>query len=301
VKDSSPDRNDLALLAAFTVLALAAGFTGLGSRAAPRTYWTARVDEVPVADARTVATFDRLSYWVGLGEGTVAVEVSRDGTAWERIGAVEQPDSFGFMEWRILPVSVTARYLRLLATRPGLEIGEVGALAADGTRIVLAASGGPRTPFDEQHLPVRTPTARTGMYFDETYFARGAWEGLRGLSASETSHPPLGRRIIALGIALWGMNPFGWRFVGALAGALAVPLLYLVARRLDLARPWRPSPRSSSCSTSSGSSSRAWRRSTRTSCSSRCSPRGSRSRDRAPTGPCPGWSPWASPWAPVSP
>ena len=70
------------------------------------------------------------------------------------------------------------------------------------------------------------------MFFDETYFARSAWEQLRGLEPTETSHPPLGRTIISLGIARWGMNPFGWRFMGALAGTLSVVVLYLIARRL---------------------------------------------------------------------
>ncbi len=70
------------------------------------------------------------------------------------------------------------------------------------------------------------------MYFDETYFARSAWEQLRGLPPTETSHPPLGRTIISVGVATWGMNPWGWRFMGAMAGTVSVAVLYLVARRL---------------------------------------------------------------------
>ena len=34
------------------------------------------------------------------------------------------------------------------------------------------------------------------------------------------------------------MTPFGWRFAGALAGTLSVPLLYLLARRLRLRPGW---------------------------------------------------------------
>jgi dolichyl-phosphate-mannose-protein mannosyltransferase len=227
------NRNDLAALIALTALAAVMAFACLGSRSAPRTYWSAsREGAVAMADAGVVAVIDRVSCWVGLGEGAVAVELSRDGAAWTRVGTIEQPDAFGFMEWRVLPVSGEARYLRVAVVRPGLEIGEVGAFGLDAAPIPLRSIEGPREPFDEQHVVVRTPTARTGMYFDETYFARSAWEQLRGNPPTETSHPPLGRTIISLGVAIWGMNPWGWRFMGAVAGTLSVALLYLVARRL---------------------------------------------------------------------
>ena len=206
-------------------------FAGLGSRVAPRSYWTAAGGgEAAVADAGAVAEVERISYWVGLGEGSCAVELSRDGAAWERVGLIEQPDVFGYVEWRVIPAAASARYLRLAALHPGLEIGEVGAFGPDGRQVPLAVIEGPTEAFDEPATVVRTPTARTGMYFDETYFARSAWEQLRGLEPTETTHPPLGRTIISIGIALWGMNPFGWRFMGALAGTLSVAVLYLLAR-----------------------------------------------------------------------
>jgi len=220
----------LLLLAA---IAACLAFAGLGSCSAPRTYWAHVAEgEIAIADAGSIVHVDRISVWIGLGQGACSVELSQDGTSWQRAGLVEQPDAFGFMEWRVLTVSASSRYLRLTVERPGLEIGEVGAFGRDGRSIPLRVIEGPTEPFDEQSLVVRTPTARTGMYFDETYFARSAWEQLRGLESTETSHPPLGRTIISLGIALWGMNPFGWRFMGALAGALSVVAMYLAARRL---------------------------------------------------------------------
>ncbi len=231
--EAAQARYNLMALVALTAAAALMAFAGLGSRSAPRTYWSiARAGETARADAGAVAAIDRVSCWVGLGEGAVAIELSRDGAAWARAGTIEQPDAFGFMEWRILSVSAPARYLRLVALRPGLEIGEVGAFGADGTRIPLRGIEGAVEPFDEQGMVVRTPAARTGMYFDETYFARSAWEQLRGLTPTETSHPPLGRTIISLGVAIWGMDPLGWRFMGALAGTICVAVLYLVARRL---------------------------------------------------------------------
>ena len=227
------ERSDASALLLLTALAATMAFAGLGSTAAPRTLWkTARAGETAVADFGNLVSVDRVSSWVGLGEGSCAIELSLDGVLWERVGLVEQPDVFGYIEWRTLPVRTAARYLRLVVLRPGLEIGEVGAFGPDRGRLPLAGYAGPREPFDEQSIVVRTPTARTGMYFDETYFARSAWEQLLGLEPTETTHPPLGRTIISVGVALWGMNPFGWRFMGALAGTLSVVVLYLLARRL---------------------------------------------------------------------
>ena len=48
----------------------------------------------------------------------------------------------------------------------------------------------------------------------------------------EITHPPLGKAIIGLGIKLFGMTPFGWRFSGTLFGVLMLPLLYYFAKKL---------------------------------------------------------------------
>ncbi len=153
MQDAKLTRNDLAALITLMALAAVTAFAGLGSCSAPRTYWQVpAAGETSTADAGAAAALERISCWVGLGEGTVAVELSGDGEAWTRVGSVEQPDAFGFMEWRILPVSATARYVRLVALRPGLEIGEVGAFGPDGARVPLRGVEGPGEPFDEQRV-----------------------------------------------------------------------------------------------------------------------------------------------------
>lgn len=73
---------------------------------------------------------------------------------------------------------------------------------------------------------------RNSMYFDEIYHGRTAYEFLHGLTSYENTHPPLGKILISLGIALFGMNPFGWRIVGAFLGIVMVPAVYLFARKI---------------------------------------------------------------------
>ena len=91
--------------------------------------------------------------------------------------------------------------------------------------------------------------------FDETYYAKDAWsllnhgvernypEGadatiLKGdtriweATGSFIVHPPLGKWMIALGEAVFGMDPVGWRVVTALCGTVLVLVMARLVRRL---------------------------------------------------------------------
>ncbi len=74
--------------------------------------------------------------------------------------------------------------------------------------------------------------------FDEVYYARNAQSLLRhGVEIDKgapefIAHPPLGKWAIAGGEAIFGNNPFGWRFASAVAGTLAVLMIARIGRRL---------------------------------------------------------------------
>jgi dolichyl-phosphate-mannose-protein mannosyltransferase len=94
------------------------------------------------------------------------------------------------------------------------------------------------------------------VIFDETYYAKDAWSLWHfGYEASWPDnandqilgtpqhipvspepayvvHPPLGKWIIGFGEWVFGLNPFGWRFMTALLGTLAVLMLCRIGRRL---------------------------------------------------------------------
>jgi dolichyl-phosphate-mannose-protein mannosyltransferase len=94
-----------------------------------------------------------------------------------------------------------------------------------------------------------------GRIFDEVYYACDAQNLLRfgveidtvdntdadpnaGMRCEPTDepafivHPPLGKWAIALGLRLFGVDEFGWRFSAAVAGTLMVIVLVRVARRM---------------------------------------------------------------------
>ena len=90
--------------------------------------------------------------------------------------------------------------------------------------------------IDEQDKVPAYPSYYNGFYFDEIYHARTGYELLNGYESNhilEWSHPHMGKLLIALGIKLFGMTPFGWRFSGALVGVLMLPVMYLLIRQIS--------------------------------------------------------------------
>ena len=59
-------------------------------------------------------------------------------------------------------------------------------------------------------------------YFDEVHYLPAARAVLELSHPVNVEHPPLGKQIIALGIALAGDNAWGWRIMSAFAGTLAL-------------------------------------------------------------------------------
>lgn len=90
---------------------------------------------------------------------------------------------------------------------------------------------------DEQETVPEYPNYMVGMYFDELYHARTAYEHKNYLKVYEITHPPLGKIIISVGIRIFGMNPFGWRIMGALFGVAMIPIMYAFGKRM-FGRSW---------------------------------------------------------------
>ena len=73
--------------------------------------------------------------------------------------------------------------------------------------------------------------------FDEVYFARAAEEYLQRRYIYESTHPPLTKLLITLSTMLFGGlahgdTSYGWRFLDVVAGAVAVVLVFVLARRI---------------------------------------------------------------------
>lgn len=70
------------------------------------------------------------------------------------------------------------------------------------------------------------------LVFDEVYFPIFARNYLRQIPFFD-AHPPLGKYLLAVGIWLGGFNPFGYRWINALTGALIPLVLAGIAYQLS--------------------------------------------------------------------
>ncbi len=72
----------------------------------------------------------------------------------------------------------------------------------------------------------------TEEYFDEVYHAKSARQYLAGENPVEWVHPPTAKLLIAIGVAVFGYEPWAWRLPAALAGIALAPVFFFFARRV---------------------------------------------------------------------
>jgi dolichyl-phosphate-mannose-protein mannosyltransferase len=242
----SADRADVVVVVALTAVCLAVSLFNLGGHTAPETGWQpAAAGEAVIIELGREADLSRIYYYCGIndnsGDGNRFTLAARDpGGAFVPLLSFTKDD---VSVWKFADIAVRTSAVRLTADIPGGRLNEI-AIVEKGSRTPLTAlrigekkisatgQGKPENLIDEQATFEYAPSFRTGFYFDEIYHARTAWEMLHRIEPYETTHPPLGKLLISSGIALFGMNPFGWRIVGTLFGVALVPLMYLFGLKL---------------------------------------------------------------------
>ncbi len=66
-----------------------------------------------------------------------------------------------------------------------------------------------------------------GHNFDEFHYVPSAKQFLELKQNQNWEHPPLGKEIMAAGIAVWGDRPIGWRFMSTIFGSLTLVGMFL--------------------------------------------------------------------------
>lgn len=223
-------------MAAFTLIFGICIFYRLGSLHTPETFETIKVGEV--GENEIVLQFDGeqpisgISVYLGYkGKREISFSVyDRSTDTWEIVKSRYSVES-AFC-WNNVEIDRTVSSLGMVLMEDKAQIMEIVCLDDAGEPVLPANAADYPQLFDEQELFIREPTYYDETMFDEVYHGRTAYEFLHGLSIYENTHPPLGKSIISIGIALFGMNPFGWRFMCALFGTLLIPLMYLFARKI---------------------------------------------------------------------
>lgn len=254
------ERLDLVWVLVLTAVYAATAFFQLGSLRNPQSFQDFSTRQPVELTLSQPVIVSKLMYYPGLGTGDYNVELSADGQHWSTLWARKDEnggvtgyywaDAQGYDPSYALPQhyvdlfkwleitlenAIEVQFIRITgrADRTPMELGELALYGQDGGRLDMGALLAEPSPlFDEQDTVPEAPYWTNSTYFDEIYHARTAYEHVRGVAPYEISHPPLGKLILSIGIQLFGMTPFGWRFMGVLFGVLMLPVLYVFLKNL---------------------------------------------------------------------
>ncbi len=226
-------RADLLLMLVITTLYSCFALYDLGDRQSPSTAYHMVRGENIVLDFGSESSADiaKVSYYIAPGHKRVFTLESKN--SGEEYSTISDEFTLGnVFTWQDAEISVNASKLRLTLQSDSASLLELVFTDSAGNILTPVNASDYPALFDEQQLKPARYSFRNGMYFDEIYHGRTAYEFLHGLTTYENTHPPLGKIIIAAGVAIFGMNPFGWRIMGTLFGIAMVPFLYLFARKM---------------------------------------------------------------------
>ncbi|MCE5189545.1 MAG: glycosyltransferase family 39 protein [Eubacteriales bacterium] len=224
-------KRDMLYVLGITLVYGIVALTNLGSLRAPQTFWSAET-----AGESITVRFDRTEHIAAYGvfgnidkEGTLLISTAQ---GHEETFEQTYDDMF---RWKKVTTDFSANEVTLTLYSGTLKLNEMAFFDENDQLIpvtVVSPNGSQNNLFDEQDQVDAVPSYYNGMYFDELYHGRTAYENLHNLTPYENSHPPLGKLLIMLGVWAFGMTPFGWRVVGALFGIGMLPVLYAFGKRL---------------------------------------------------------------------
>lgn len=257
------EKGDAAPLAMILLVFGFLAFYQLGDTSAPQSFYRFTEEHKSVViELDEPEEIKKVMFYTGMWIGSYKLEFSETGYYWtgqrkelpensteEPSPAMNQPHSHLF-KWReadlrkdnpptkYIRITYTAQSYYLNNPEKSLELGELALYDASGGLIPVSRltingePSGEHELFDEQDLVPTRATYMNSMYFDEIYHGRTAYEFLQGVYPYETTHPPLGKEIIAASVAVFGMTPFGWRFAGALFGLLMLPIMFVFLKNI---------------------------------------------------------------------
>ncbi len=242
LQNSGSDRRmrgkDRMLCILITLLYALCAFPGLGSTEGIESFCKFKEKgEYALIEFPDGVNVSAVRFYHGLFMGKYNLEFSADGISFQSVAGVTQGHADIF-KWKKAELSEDwsqpVRALRLTADGR-LWMGELAVYDDTGALVGTDSMKIPKgcAPlFDEQEKIPDEESFMNSSYFDEIYHARTAYEHIENIYPYEITHPPLGKLILSVGIRLFGLVPFGWRFMGTLFGVLMLPAIYLFLKKM---------------------------------------------------------------------
>lgn len=242
---------DYLIMAGLTLVYSLFAFYHLGSNKVPEKGWYPEsANESVVLDLGETRDLKRIytySGWIDRHiesrsiERTFTIETSDDGENYETLSTNLELNKI--FSWKVTELDTAARFIKLTPDDDRFYLNEI-AFFGDSEEEkfvpvkVEGTSDSAQALIDEQDKVRYEFSWYDGAYFDEIYHPRTAYENITHRYPYENTHPPLGKLIIALGMLIFGVNPFGWRFFGTLCGVLMVPLAYMMGKKMFKKTSW---------------------------------------------------------------
>ncbi|NLP14677.1 MAG: phospholipid carrier-dependent glycosyltransferase [Clostridium sp.] len=232
-------------MSVFTLVYSVISLVNLGTTNVPETYWQpAKMKDSFIVNFDREYDLSKIAVYSGVGDLKLQVYYRSEDRTFIPGITVEQKYE-DVLRWRDFNLQVTTDAIRVIVDQAsGGTINEMVFFEKGNHETPIQIStvteemisdggrGKVQNLFDEQDVGDYAYTYMNSSYFDEIYHPRTAFEHLNRMKPYETTHPPLGKVIMAIGVAIFGMNPFGWRFMGTLFGIIMVPVMYLMGKKI---------------------------------------------------------------------
>ncbi len=208
-------------------------FIRLGDSSVPITYKTFDT----IGDSITVElekedSIANMRYYTGNNLGEINIFSSVDGITYHMVTSIKVESVF---TWQDVTLSTRAKYIKFVSEREGSTLGDV--VFYDMYKTIIPVIND-NVLVDEIDLVPDEISYMNSTYFDEIYYGRTIYEYLHGISGYEWTHPPLGKLIMSIPVAIFGFSPLTYRLMGNIFGILMIPLMYILAKRIFKNRKW---------------------------------------------------------------
>ena len=242
------NKHDRLIIILLTLLYAILAFVNLGDFKIVDSAWKPKVaGERVVFTLEETAHVDMIKYYFGLGSSNIHITASKDGEVFYEVPRSTDENGefdidfngYKIYAWQFIDAGFDAKYIALEFSKENVDVRELGFIGTNGQPLPIAevrsniSSSEELSPIIDEQAMIPAETSYMGsMYFDEIYHARTALEMIEHRNIYEITHPPLGKILISIGIRIFGMVPFGWRFMGTLFGVLMIPIMYVLAKRI---------------------------------------------------------------------
>jgi len=200
-------------------------FWGLGTTQVPQSSEVVSEKDSPVLfDFKTFTPIDKMCYYVGIDKNVNFILEYQKRGRWQKFYTYGNSYPYSF-RWRCMKTSIHTSKVLLRVTKNKMMLNEVRFFSQG--KVISYVSRLPKLN-DEPNMTLDT-SYTNGMYFDEIYHGRTAYEIMHGWGVYENTHPYLGKLLIIPGIKLFGMTPFGWRISNVVFAGLMIFIFYYFA------------------------------------------------------------------------